>query len=148
MLSFTVNKSRVAVVRCDSYDQISVCRAVSDGIHLLGGVSRFAAPNEQILLKPNVLAGDDPEKLISPHPTVMRAVAEMFRKRNARLTYGDSPGFGKPEAGLRKAGLAAAAEEYGARMANFTDGPEMSYPDSPFTRRFFLPKELLPVTGW
>ena len=147
MLSFTVDKSRVAVIRCDDYEQTSVSKAVSDGIDLLGGVSRFAAPNEQILLKPNVLVGDDPEKLISPHPVVMRAVAEIFRKRNARLTYGDSPGFGKPEAGLRKAGLAAAAEEYGARMANFTDGREMSYPDSPFTRRFFLAEGALACDG-
>jgi uncharacterized protein (DUF362 family)/ferredoxin len=142
-----MDKSRVAIIRCHNYDQTSVSKAVSEGIDLLGGVARFATPEEQILLKPNVLTGDQPAKLISPHPTVMRAVAKIFRERNARLTYGDSPGFGKPEVALRKAGLAAAAEEYGARMANFTDGREMSYPNSPFTRRFFLTEGALDCDG-
>lgn len=142
-----MDKSRVAIIQCDNYDETSVSRAVSEGIDLLGGAARFVAPDEQILLKPNVLVGDDPEKLISPHPTVVRAVAKIFRERNARLTYGDSPGFGKPEAALRKAGLAAAAEEYGARMANFTDGREVSYPNSPFTRRFFLTEGALACDG-
>jgi uncharacterized protein (DUF362 family)/NAD-dependent dihydropyrimidine dehydrogenase PreA subunit len=142
-----MNKSRVAIIRCDNYEETSVSKAVSEGIDLLGGVARFVAPDEQILLKPNVLVGDDPEKLISPHPTVVRAVAKIFRERKARLTYGDSPGFGKPEAALRKAGLAAATEEFGARMANFTDAREVSYPNSPFTRRFFLTEGALACDG-
>jgi uncharacterized protein (DUF362 family)/Pyruvate/2-oxoacid:ferredoxin oxidoreductase delta subunit len=133
-----MDRSRVALIRCDSYDQTGVLKAVSDGISLLGGMSRFAAPGEWILLKPNMLVGEEPGKLISPHPTVMSAVAKLFRERTDRLSYGDSPGFGKPETGLRKAGLAAAAEEHGARLADFTNGREVSFPQSPFTRTFFL----------
>jgi uncharacterized protein (DUF362 family)/Pyruvate/2-oxoacid:ferredoxin oxidoreductase delta subunit len=120
---------------------------VSEGIDLLGGVSRFSALEERILLKPNVLAGEDPQRQVSPHPSVMRAVARLFRERTSRLTYGDSPSFGKPEPALRKSGLAAAAEEWGARQANFIDGREVSFPESPFTRRFFLAVGALSCDG-
>ena len=142
-----MNKSRVAVIRCDGYEEQSVMKAVTAGISLLGGVSAFAAPDERILLKPNVLVGEEPEKVISPHPLVVRALAGVFRHRTSRLTYGDSPGFGKPQAGLRKAGLAAAAEEFGAQPADFTNGREVSFPDSPFTKRFRLAEGALACDG-
>ncbi len=142
-----MEKSRVALIRCDGYDEASVFRAVSDGTALLGGVSRFAAPDERILLKPNVLAGDDPNMHVSPHPSVMRAVAKLFHGRTSRLTYGDSPGIGRPETALRKAGLAAAAEEGGAVPANFTDGREVRFPRSPFTRSFRLAEGVLSSDG-
>ena len=142
-----MEKSRVALVRCDGYDPASVTRAASDGIRLLGGIEQFAAAGERILLKPNVLAGDDPSRLVSPHPSVLGAVAELFRSRTPHLTYGDSPGFGKPEPALRKAGLQAAAESWGARLADFSNGREVSFPRSPFTRRFFLAEGVLACDG-
>ena len=142
-----MERSRVALVRCDGYDNTTVLDAVSEGIDLLGGVSRFAAPQERILLKPNVLVGADPSRLVSPHPTVMRAVAKLFSGRTSRLTYGDSQGFGKPEVALRKAGLDAAAEEWGAQLADFANGREMHFPQSPFTRRFFLAEGALACDG-
>lgn len=142
-----MERSRVALVRCDGYDPAAVTRAVADGIQLLGGISRFAAPGERILMKPNVLAGDDPARLVSPHPAVMSAVAGLLRGRTSRLTYGDSPGFGRPEAALRKAGLEAAAREHGAELADFVNGREVSFPESPFTRRFFLAEGALACDG-
>ena len=142
-----MERSRVALVRCDGYDQATVTRAVSDGIRLLGGVDRFAAAGERVLLKPNVLAGDDPSRLVSPHPSVLGAVAELFRQRTPHLTYGDSPGFGRPDAALRKSGLQAAAEQWGARLADFSSGREVSFPDSPFTRKFFLAEGVLACDG-
>ena len=142
-----MERSRVAVLRCDAYDSVSVSRAVAAGIGLLGGIERFAAREERILLKPNVLAGDDPARLVSPHPSVLGAVAELVRGRSSRLTYGDSPSFGRPEPALRKAGLDTAAEAWGARPADFINGREVSFPGSPFTRRFFLAEGVLSCDG-
>jgi len=142
-----MQQSRVALVRCDGYDPASVTLAVRDGIRLLGGVELFAAPGERILLKPNVLAGDDPDRGVSPHPSVLGAVAAVFRERTPQLSYGDSPGFGRPDAALRKSGLQAAAEEWGAALADFSNGREVSFPDSPFTRRFRLAEGVLASDG-
>ncbi len=125
-------------MRCDGYEETAVTEAVAAGIALLGGASAFVGPEERVLLKPNVLVGEDPQKLVSPHPLVVRAVAKVLRERTARLTYGDSPGFGKPEAGLRKSGITAAVQDLGAMPADFTNGREVSFPDSPYTKRFRL----------
>ena len=53
----TMSKSRVALVRCETYDDDKVYKAIRSGLDLLGGISRFAKPGERIVLKPNVLIG-------------------------------------------------------------------------------------------
>ncbi|MCX6099217.1 MAG: hypothetical protein NTX69_04300, partial [Candidatus Bipolaricaulota bacterium] len=59
--------SRVAVVRCPSYDVAAVRAAVGRGIGLLGGVERFARSGETILLKPNLLIGREPDRAVTTH---------------------------------------------------------------------------------
>ena len=73
-------KSQVALVRCNDYDEANVEQAVQRGIELLGGMAKFIRPDEKILLKPNILAGDDPEKLVGPHPLVFKAAARLAQQ--------------------------------------------------------------------
>src|SRR5512133_344414 len=96
--------SRVALVRCSSYDEQTVSAAVQKGMELLGGMGQFIHPDEKILLKPNVLVGDTPEKLVSPHPTVFKAVAQLAQAVTSNVSFGDSSGMGKPIAQMRKPG--------------------------------------------
>jgi uncharacterized protein (DUF362 family) len=86
-------KSKVAIVRCNSYEAEEVKQAVSRGLELIGGVSTFVKTGEKILLKVNLLVGDLPEKCVNTHPGVFRAVAELLADEGVILQYGDSPGF-------------------------------------------------------
>src|SRR5512133_152839 len=131
-------KSRVALVRCDAYDEQAVDKAVQRGLELLGGMAQFIHPGEQILLKPNILVGDAPEKLVSPHPTVFKAVARLAKTVTANLTYGDSSGAGKPLAHARKACLAEVAEALDIPLADFENGREVHFKESPFIKHFTL----------
>ena len=56
-----MKKSRVALIKCDTYDDRQVYEAVEAGINLLGGISNFIKPDERILIKPNVLIGTNPQ---------------------------------------------------------------------------------------
>lgn len=84
-------KSKVALVRCNSYDIDEVRKAVSRGLELIGGAKTFVSKDEKIVLKVNLLVGEVPEKCVTTHPTVFRAVAEEFASVGAKLSYGDSP---------------------------------------------------------
>ena len=66
--------STVALIRCESYNYDEVKKSVQKGIALLGGISLFAKNNENILLKPNMLIGDAPEKCVTTHHAVFKAV--------------------------------------------------------------------------
>ena len=103
--------AKVALVRCESYDYGTVLQAVGRGLALIGGPGQFAAPGEKILLKPNLLAADPPEKCTTTHFAVFKAVAEVFQRTGARLSYGDSPGFGSPLGAAKKSGIAGAADD-------------------------------------
>jgi len=116
--------SKVALVRCSTYDEREVLSAVSSGIELLGGIDTFAAADEQILLKPNVLAGDPPERCVSTHPAILKAVGQLFLERVSSVSYGDSPGHGDPQPNLAAAGLTAVAQELDLELADFGQGQQ------------------------
>jgi uncharacterized protein (DUF362 family)/Pyruvate/2-oxoacid:ferredoxin oxidoreductase delta subunit len=142
-----MSRSKVALIRCNTYDEATVFAAVQRGIMLLGGMTSFIQPGEKIVLKPNVLVGDTPEKLVSPHPTVFKAVAQHAQAVTPNLSYGDSPGFGRHAGQMQKAGLAQAADALGIPLADFENGQEVQFRDSPFTKRFVLANGVLQADG-
>ena len=87
-------KSKVALVRCFSYQQEEVEQALAKGLALLGGFSNiFSAkppaaglPRRQIttesklILKLNLLAKTDPDKACTTHPAVFHAVGKALQE--------------------------------------------------------------------
>jgi len=135
--------SKVALIRCDSYDYDKVLPAVKRGIDLLGGAGAFAKKKQKLLLKPNLLAGDAPEKCVTTHPSVFRAVAELFISTGAAVSFGDSPGFGGTAAVAKKAGLLPVAEELNIPEADFKTGVEIFHEESKQNKKFTIAKAVL-----
>jgi uncharacterized protein (DUF362 family)/Pyruvate/2-oxoacid:ferredoxin oxidoreductase delta subunit len=139
--------SKVALVRCEGYDYPAVKAAVQKGIDLLGGALEFAKPNEKILLKPNWLAADPPEKCTTTHPMVFKAVVEVFINTGVKLSYGDSPGFQSPELAAKKTGFAAVAEELGLTLADFHTGKEIFFKEALQNKKFKIASGVLDSDG-
>lgn len=139
--------STVALVRCDTYDEQAVFAAVGRGLELLGGAARFVSPEEHILLKPNLLVGSNPSAAVTTHPSVFRAVARHLAAAGAILSYGDSPGVGRPEGAARRSGLVEVAEELGIPFADFTNGREVSAHGGRVIKRWFLAEGVLAADG-
>ena len=142
-----MTRTKVAVVRCHSYDDDEVLKAVRRGLDLLGGVSGFARPGERIVLKPNVLIGSNPEKCVTTHPAVFKAVGGILKEAGASVHYGDSPTFGKCEANLRKAGLKQVGDELGFSLADFDSGRSVSHKDGLLVKSFVVANGVLDADG-
>jgi uncharacterized protein (DUF362 family)/NAD-dependent dihydropyrimidine dehydrogenase PreA subunit len=140
-------KSKVALVRCSSYELSEVRQAVSKGMSLIGGMGNFVKGDEKIVLKANLLAGDFPEKCVTTHPSVLRAVAELLIKEGAKVSYGDSPAFGTPYAAAKKAGLTYVAEEMNIELADFREGKEIFYEAGKQNKKFFIANGILESDG-
>jgi len=140
-------KSKVALVRCNSYDISEVRQAVSRGFELIGGAGSFVTQGEHILLKVNLLVGEVPEKCVNTHPAVFRCVAEQFAASGAIVQYGDSPGFGTPYAAAKKSGIAEVAEEMNIALADFKDGREVFYEAGVQNKKFFIANGILDADG-
>lgn len=139
--------SRVAIVRCESYDRDAVFEAVGRGLGLIGGIEAFAGPAEEILLKPNVLVGSAPDQCVTTHPAVFEAVARHVQAVGARVTYGDSPGFGNPENAARKSGLGEVAGRLDIPFAEFTEGRQVSFPDGHLIKQWYFAAGALDADG-
>jgi len=141
------NKTKVALVRCDTYQEDKVFRAVRKGLDLLGGVSVFAKRNEKIVMKPNVLIGANPENCVTTHPAVFKAVGQLLMQAGASVYYGDSPAFGKAAFNMRIAGLKRVADESGFSPADFDAGRSVSHPDGLLVKSFVIANGVLDCDG-
>ena len=142
-----MKKSRVAVIKCDSYDDEKVCEAVRAGIGLLGGISGFVKPGEKIVIKPNVIKGANPQKCVATHPSVFRAVGIILKNAGAVVSYGDSPGFGKCKGNMRRAKLKPVADELGLVLADFDKGKAVTHKEALLSKRFVLANGVIEADG-
>ncbi len=138
--------SKVAVVKCDSYDYKEVHNAMGKALDLIGALSLFKA-NEKILLKPNLLAADTPEKCSVTHFQVFRAVGQLLQGTGALLSYGDSPGINSPETAAKKSLIASAAEELGIPLADFHNGVEAINQNAVQNKKFVIAKGVMEADG-
>ena len=140
-------KSTVALVRCNTYEEEQVCRAVERGVDLLGGISRFIKPGERIVIKPNVLIGTDPEKCVTTHPSVLKAIGILLKKAGASVYYGDSSAVGRCEGNMKRAGLKQAADELGITLADFDNGKSVNHEEALLNKRFVIANGVLESDG-
>lgn len=142
-----MNKTKVALVRCDTYQEDKVLSAVQEGLALLGGVSIFAKPHEKIVLKPNVLIGSNPDSCVTTHPAVFKAIGRLLKEAGVNVYYGDSPAFGKCEANVKKAGLKQIGDELGFSLADFDAGRPAKHADGLLVKSFVIANGVLDCDG-
>ncbi len=142
--------SRVAIVRCRDYDRERVGDAVAEAFELLGGTAQFASQTDEILLKPNLVKGAPPERALTTHPEILRAVAEQLRKSPSpprTLSMGDSPAWGSFAACAQQAGLSGVCDELGIRLAPFEKGMKVPNPEGIVYKYLTMAKEAMDVDG-
>lgn len=84
--------SIVSLSSCESYDQAVVAQALDAALSPLGGMAAFVAPGQRVLLKVNLLSRATPERAVTTHPELVRALIREVRSAGGHATVGDSPG--------------------------------------------------------
>lgn len=113
--------NKVSLQQLTKYDPAAVDSAMQQVLEPLGGIEAFVKPGQQVLLKPNLLAGKPPEKAVTTHPQIVRAVIELAQRAGGIVSVGDSPGIGSPENVARKSGILEIIESTGARFSPFEE---------------------------
>ncbi|TFG77898.1 MAG: DUF362 domain-containing protein [Chrysiogenales bacterium] len=146
-INSSLAKTKVALIECPDYDEEIVSRALRQGIDLLGGITRFVRPGEKILLKPNILNGAAPEKCVTTHPSLLKAMGLLGQGNGARVSFGDSPGFGSAQTAAAKSGLAAVAAELGMEQADFNTPAQVSFKEALIAKQLILARGALETDG-
>ena len=79
------------------------------------------APGAKVLIKPNFLAPARPERAMTTHPMVLRAVIEYVLERGTTPLVADSPGMGSFERLLREGGYAEALKGLDVEVRPFKE---------------------------
>jgi uncharacterized protein (DUF362 family)/Pyruvate/2-oxoacid:ferredoxin oxidoreductase delta subunit len=108
--------------KCNTYARDEVEAALSSTLALFGGWrSRLPAPPAHILVKPNLLADFPPEKHVTTHPAVVRAVVKSLLDAGYEVTVGDAPA--PSVVGVEKiwavTGIGPVCDELGVKWLSF-----------------------------
>jgi uncharacterized protein (DUF362 family) len=135
-------KEVVSCGACSSYNREEVEPAVRKAVDALGGITSFITPGSRVLLKPNLLQGLPPERCVTTHPEVVRAVSLICGDIGCRVLIADSPGGGirYTSANLRRlyaaAGYDAVARDTGAELSYDTRHRTVSHPAGRVVKSF------------
>ncbi len=114
-------KQRVSLRAVPDYARQAVEDGLSGLLSPLGGMKAFVRPGQKVLLKPNMLQGKSPDKAVTTHPEVVRAVIREVQRCGGIVSVGDSPGVGSPQQVAARCGILAVVEEMGAAFAPFQE---------------------------
>jgi uncharacterized protein (DUF362 family)/Pyruvate/2-oxoacid:ferredoxin oxidoreductase delta subunit len=134
-------KIPVSVVKCDAYDKDLVYQKVKEAVDLLGGMGSFVSPGQKVLLKPNLLSGRPPEKCVTTHPQVVKAVALLVREAGATALIGDSPQIESAKKAAAKSGLLEVANDLGIEIVEF-EPVRTHHPGGKLIKNFVIGKIL------
>lgn len=113
-------QTRVAIAECPTYDSGNISAALGKLVQSLGGADQFIKPGSSVLIKPNLLTDRAPEKAVTTHPELVRALIRMVRQAGGTPFIGDSPaGAIKMETVLEKTGFRALCDEEKVRFVVF-----------------------------
>jgi uncharacterized protein (DUF362 family)/Pyruvate/2-oxoacid:ferredoxin oxidoreductase delta subunit len=117
--------SKVSISPCATYDSAEIESALHAALLPLGGMAAFVSPGSRVMLKVNLLSRALPERAVTTHPEIVRAVIRAARACGGEVTVGDSPG-GPNTAGMWRhisedSGIGSVCVEEGVPFILFDD---------------------------
>ena len=101
---------KVAVVKCDSYNQKQVDKIVENSLKLIN--FKFK-PHSKVLIKPNDVGSFPINQIaITTNPALVEAVCKILKKNKCKIFIGDSP-FTNPAPAFKASGIDRVALKYG-----------------------------------
>jgi uncharacterized protein (DUF362 family)/NAD-dependent dihydropyrimidine dehydrogenase PreA subunit len=129
----------VSVVRCDSYEESVVESSVSEALASIGGIGKYVKTGNRVLLKVNLLSASAPDRAITTHPSVVKALVKQVQSAGGIPIIADSPGgpFSRSmlESAYKKSGMYSVAEETGARLNYDTSSKQVSNPEGKIAKK-------------
>ncbi len=110
-------KTRIAIGACDTYDTARIKGLL---LKALEDVQfSFHGRGTRALIKPNLLSAKSPEKAVTTHPAIIRAIGELLKDHSYAISIGDSPGFGSTTRVLAQSGIMDVVNHLGLTVSSF-----------------------------
>lgn len=110
---------KVCIRECYRYDPGLVYNAIKKSLDDIGFSIKKGS---DVLIKPNILSSETPDKAVTTHPLILDAVCKILKEHNCRISIGESRGFYREystEEAFKVSGLMSIAEKYNAKIVIF-----------------------------
>lgn len=113
-------KTKVALVRCEEYEEGKVRGSILKSLKHLGGLEKFVKPGSKVLLKPNLISAVVPEKAATTHPLILKVLIDEIRRLKSTPVIGEScGGSANIKVVFEATGMKRLSEETGVELVNF-----------------------------
>jgi uncharacterized protein (DUF362 family) len=109
----------VSLTRATSYDLSQLRSSLESLLEPLGGMKQFVNPGDRVLLKPNLLTGNRPQKECITRPEIAYCVAQLVQEAGGKPFLGDSPAFGSAKGVARNNGYLPLMEALNVPIVEF-----------------------------
>ena len=76
---------KVSIVKCDNYNVDKIYHAIKKTLKDIN----FEIKNGiNVLIKPNVLAGNEPKKATVTHPVFIEAICKILKEKDCKISIG------------------------------------------------------------
>ncbi|MBF0547462.1 MAG: DUF362 domain-containing protein [Candidatus Riflebacteria bacterium] len=112
---------KVSIQKCKDYLFPELETSLLNLISPFGSISGILRGRKKVLLKPNMLSPQPPEKAITTHPKIVEWLSQKFISAGAEVMIGDSPplAIGQIENYWNKTGMREVSNKTGARLVYF-----------------------------
>jgi uncharacterized protein (DUF362 family) len=131
-----------ALLACQNYDRALVEERAAEAFRLLGGPSSVVSPGESVFVKVNLVVPMSPDRAVTTHPEVVRAVVGQLQSVTDRVVIGESPGGpynrGVLKRSYERTGMTRVAEETGAALNFDVTETQVALPGAEKMKRLVL----------
>jgi len=141
--------SKVIVQECKNYELENVIEKINSAVENLGGWDKYVKPQDNVLLKVNLIGPLPSDSAAVTHSEFVRALVRILKDRNCNVWIGDSSGGAiagvAPTAqAFKVSGYVKVAEEEGAEIKNFDrEGVVAVRPESQCEETMYIAKPML-----
>ncbi|GMA98936.1 DUF362 domain-containing protein [Pelosinus sp. IPA-1] len=132
--------AKVAAIKAETYDEQVVELAMQTLLDELGGISEFIKPGDKVLIKPNMLEGLPPDKAVTTHPEIVRAMINQVKGAGGIPLVGDSPGVSSTLKVAEKCGILRVCQQEDVELIPFNDKVEVPFAQGTTVKKFVLAK--------
>jgi len=133
---------RVSLIKCEEYKLEEVKKSILKSFENLGGIDKYIAKNDKVLLKLNLLMNKSPDTATTTNPIFVKALAQVITQYGATVIIADSPGGPFNKRALEKiyegTHIKKIAEEEGVSLNYNTEHTEIACDNGKILKKIIM----------
>ena len=132
----------ISLQKCAEYDNKILKEKIIEGLRQID-FDLTGLKNKRVCLKPNLLMPMNPERAVTTHPELFRAVAQIVHDYTRNIVLIESPNFFPLQSTIKKTSLAEIVNDLGIEVADINVTQTLRFPSAHRYKNIDISKQWL-----